>query len=102
LNNHDDTKTLRNAKIGLAGLALLLGALTGFSRSVQQPSKSSSANWPMFGRDIAGTHYNPDEKTLTPENISRLKPKWIFETGGDVSSQPIVVDGIVYFGSWDG
>ena len=56
----------------------------------------------MFGHDIAGTHYNPAEKILTPENISRLKPKWIFETGGDVSSQPIVVNGIVYFGSWDG
>jgi polyvinyl alcohol dehydrogenase (cytochrome) len=93
---------LQSAIRSLAALALLISTLTGFSRSVQQASKSSSANWPMFGRDIVGTHYNPDEKILTPENISRLKPKWIFETGGDVSSQPIVVDGIVYFGSWDG
>jgi polyvinyl alcohol dehydrogenase (cytochrome) len=34
--------------------------------------------------------------------VSRLKPRWVFETGGDVSSQPTVVGGVVYFGSWDG
>jgi polyvinyl alcohol dehydrogenase (cytochrome) len=56
----------------------------------------------MFGRDLAGTHYNPEESILTPSTVARLKPKWIFETEGDVSSQPTVVDGIVYFGSWDG
>jgi polyvinyl alcohol dehydrogenase (cytochrome) len=63
---------------------------------------SQSANWPMFGRDLAGTHFNPDETVLTPATVSQLKPKWIFQTEGDVSSQPTVVDGVVYFGSWDG
>src|SRR6185369_16736768 len=42
------------------------------------------------------------ERTIAPANVSKLKPKWSFETGGDVSSQPIVVDQVVYFGSWDG
>jgi len=56
----------------------------------------------MYGRDLAGSHYNPNEKQLTPATVARLKPKWIFETGGDVSAQPSVVGGVVYFGSWDG
>ncbi len=56
----------------------------------------------MYGRDLAGSHYNPNEKTLTPANVGRLKVKWVFETGADVSSQPTVVDGVVYFGSFDG
>jgi polyvinyl alcohol dehydrogenase (cytochrome) len=60
------------------------------------------ADWPLYGRDLAGSHYNPQEKRITPATVSRLKPKWIFEAGGDVSSQPIVVNGVVYFGSWDG
>jgi polyvinyl alcohol dehydrogenase (cytochrome) len=60
------------------------------------------AGWPMYGRDIAGSHYNPDETALTPSTVSQLKTKWVFETGADVSSQPAVVDGVVYFGSWDG
>lgn len=43
-----------------------------------------SSEWPMYGRDLAGSHYNPNEKQLTPATVSRLKPKWIFETGADV------------------
>lgn len=63
---------------------------------------NDSADWPMYGRDLAGSHYNPHEKKITPETVARLKPKWIFEAQADVSSQPTVVDGVVYFGSWDG
>jgi polyvinyl alcohol dehydrogenase (cytochrome) len=63
---------------------------------------TSSSDWPMYGRDLAGSHYNPNEKQLTPATVSRLKPKWIFETAGDVSSQPTIVGGVIYFGSWDG
>lgn len=70
------------------------------------PSSTKTNNqeqeWPLYGRDLAGSHYNPYEKTITPATVSRLKPKWIFETEADVSSQPTVVGGVVYFGSWDG
>jgi polyvinyl alcohol dehydrogenase (cytochrome) len=61
-----------------------------------------SPDWPMYGRSLEGGHYNPTEKIITPATVARLKPKWVFETGGDVSSQPTVVGGVVYFGSWDG
>ncbi|MFP5264992.1 MAG: PQQ-binding-like beta-propeller repeat protein [Blastocatellia bacterium] len=61
-----------------------------------------ASDWPLYGRDLAGSHHNAHEKILTPETVARLKPKWVFETGGDVSSQPTVVGGVVYFGSWDG
>jgi polyvinyl alcohol dehydrogenase (cytochrome) len=73
-------------------------------REVQAADKSvgvKASDWPMYGRDLAGSHYNPSEKLLTPATVGRLKPKWVFETKDDVSSQPAVVDGIVYFGSWD-
>lgn len=63
---------------------------------------TAASDWPMYGRDLAGSHYNPTEKQLTPATVARLKPKWTFETGADVSAQPTVVDGVVYFGSWDG
>lgn len=62
----------------------------------------TSSDWPLYGRDLAGSHHNPNEKQITPATVGRLKVKWIFETGGDVSSQPTVTGGIVYFGSWDG
>lgn len=72
------------------------------AKAIAAKNGRESSDWPMYGRSIAGGHYNPTEKALTPATVSRLKPKWIFETGGDVSSQPTVVDGVVYFGSWDG
>ncbi|MFL6212620.1 MAG: PQQ-binding-like beta-propeller repeat protein [Blastocatellia bacterium] len=73
---------------------------TAKARSTANGQKSSE--WPLYGRDLAGSHYNPAEKQITPATVERLKVKWIFETGGDVSSQPTVVGGVVYFGSWDG
>ena len=69
---------------------------------VLPPSVALALDWPMYGRDLAGSHYNPSEKQITPATVERLKVKWIFETGDDVSSQPTVVGGVVYFGSWDG
>lgn len=72
------------------------------SKTTASSNGQQSSDWPMYGRDLAGSHYNPNEKIITPATASRLKVKWIFETGGDVSSQPTVVNGVVYFGSWDG
>lgn len=80
----------------------LKGNNASHSKTSASVNGATSADWPMYGRDLAGSHYNPQEKALTPATVSRLKVKWIFETGADVSSQPTVVNGVVYFGSWDG
>jgi len=86
----------------LSLISLSLTAVSSWQKNKPPAAKSGPANWPMYGRDLAGSHYNPDETALTPATVARLKPKWVFETGADVSSQPAVVDGVVYFGSWDG
>jgi polyvinyl alcohol dehydrogenase (cytochrome) len=72
------------------------------TKAVATANGQGASDWPAYGRDLAGSHHNPHEKILTPATVARLKPKWIFETGGDVSSQPTVVGEVVYFGSWDG
>src|SRR2546423_12731837 len=72
------------------------------AKNVVSNNGQGSSEWPMYGRDLAGSHYNPTEKIITPATVARLKPKWIFETGDDVSSQPTVVGGVIYFGSYDG
>src|ERR1051325_11339486 len=74
----------------------------GAAKNIVAGNGVAASDWPMYGRDLAGSHYNPHENTLTPATVARLKTKWVFETGGDVSSQPTVVGGVVYFGSWDG
>jgi polyvinyl alcohol dehydrogenase (cytochrome) len=37
---------------------------------------------------------------MSPTTIGKLKPKWIFTTGGDVSARAAVVNGVVYFPDW--
>src|SRR5215470_2859120 len=92
-----------NIVLTLVLLSLILVPLViSYGSDKKQPSKAPQSGWPMYGHDIAGSFHNPDETAITPATVSRLKTKWIFETQADVSSQPTVVDGVVYFGSWDG
>ena len=102
------TSVLLACPVLLAFPMLLLIAIAPPGSDRSQTKKSNAApltpdhqNWPMFGRDVSGSHYNPDESAITPNNVAQLKTKWTFQTEGDVSSQPIVAEGAVYFGSWD-
>lgn len=90
--------------VGVVAFPLALSYAQGSKDKKQTASKDSSAarNWAAFGRDVTGSHHNPDETAITPQNVAQLKPKWVFQTEGDVSSQPIVINGVIYFGSWDG
>jgi serine/threonine protein kinase len=55
----------------------------------------------MFGFDAAHTHNNPYENTLSPGNVSRLKPLWSFPTGDIIHSSPAAAGGMVYVSSAD-
>lgn len=84
-------------------LLLFIAIISCLSVSGQvSKKKAGSTEWTHFGKDIASSHYNGDETALTPETVGKLKVKWVFEVGDDISGQPLVVDGVVYFGSWDG
>ena len=77
-------------------LFLLLVLLTATN------GKSQNALWLTAGQNLSNTRYNKMESQITPENVSDLKVKWVFETGGDVSATPAVDDGYVYFPDWKG
>src|SRR5438552_3110453 len=75
----------------LCAIAIPFTVGYGQGKKTDKPVKTASANWEAFGRDISGSHYNPDETKLTPASVTQLKPKWIFNTEGDVSSQPLLI-----------
>jgi polyvinyl alcohol dehydrogenase (cytochrome) len=58
--------------------------------------------WPMGGQNLSNTRHQPNEQHLSSANVGRLRPKWIFTTGGDVSATPAVADGAVYTPDWKG
>ncbi len=55
-----------------------------------------STNWSMFGFDLGHTNYNPVVVNGTPSQ------QWSRQFGDQIWGQPIVVNGTIYFGSFDG
>ena len=59
------------------------------------------SDWIRYGNRLDGTRVaGPSPITATTAN--RLRPAWRFTAGGPVTGTPIVVDGTVLIGSYDG
>src|SRR5215831_9069256 len=61
---------------------------------------AQSVDWPMFGQNIGNTASNASD--ISAKNVNKLRPKWTFTTGGDVSARAAVVNGVAYFPDWAG
>ncbi|MBN1685096.1 MAG: PQQ-binding-like beta-propeller repeat protein [Spirochaetales bacterium] len=85
----------------LALTAIVIGILFYSTDLIAGPrpsinSESAAGEWAMFGYNLeragsAGLNAAVPEGTL----------KWVFTTGRDIESSPVVVDGVVYIGSTD-
>jgi len=60
---------------------------------------AAAADWPMFGQNLQNTAASA---TNSGKDVSQLKVKWTFTTGGDVSARAAVVNGVAYFPDWAG
>ena len=85
-------------------LLVLMSALTALYLSTQIqaraegiPASTTQANWPQWQYDAAHSGFNPNEKTLSPSNISQLTLDWEFTSKASFVSSPIVANGVVYF-----
>ena len=67
------------------------------ARAAGIPASTIQANWPQWQYDAAHSGFNPNEKTLSPSNISQLTPAWQFTGKVSGVSSPIVANGVVYF-----
>jgi len=66
-------------------------------------SPSASCDWPMYGRDPG--HSFAAAKgctTISPLNVSTLRPRWFLDTHAPVTASPSVVAGTVYVGAYSG
>ncbi len=57
-------------------------------------------DWPSFLLGSGG--FNSHETAITSTTASTLTRSWVVHAGGGISSEPVVVDGMIYWGSWDG
>jgi polyvinyl alcohol dehydrogenase (cytochrome) len=85
--------------LAVAGLASL--AMTATAVPSSSAAGSGPVDWPMFGQNLNNTASAPSTQ-INASNISALKPKWAFTTGGDVSARAAVSGGVAYFPDWSG
>jgi glucose dehydrogenase len=68
---------------------------------------SGPNDWPAFGNDPGGTKFSPLTQ-ITPGNVARLSLAWTYDTGEKGggfrgwSITPLVVDNVMYFGTYAG
>lgn len=79
------------------------GSLDVFAVSGVSANDTSASNaWPTYLQNPGHSSYNASETTLTPSNVGQLHLKWTGHGQQGISDQPIVSNGMTYWGSWDG
>ena len=91
--------------IPLAALtaAAFLGALAATPAAAQVSyselvaADEAPENWLTYSGNYRSERFTRLDR-ITPENVSRLRPAWIYQTGtaGRVEVTPLVVDGVMY------
>ena len=82
-----------------AALRALLPAIVMMAAHSVAAAEKSSDDWPMFGQNLQNT---ASVRGGELDDVSKLKVKWSFTTGGDVSARAAVVDGRAFFPDWGG
>lgn len=100
----DRVKTMRRIDwiriTGLVGVVVLL--VTIALNVPRTPAHAAPSDWSMFQNGLERTGYNGNETTINPSTAPNLKVHWSNQAPGSVSSQPVVVNNTIYWGSWDG
>lgn len=90
---------MRNLGLSLlaSGLASFSAAAAGIDDDRLKSAATDAANWITHGRDLAATRFSPSTH-ITPENVARLRPDFIYQTGTSATFQttPLVADGVMY------
>src|SRR5438874_9287275 len=100
-----DLQRIRHYWLSLTGVAVMLAMLLTVVVVInihQRAARAATADWPMFLGNIERSGFNAAETTINSTTAPNLKVHWNYATKGDISSQPVVVNGQVYWGSWDG
>ncbi len=85
-----------------AGVGLAFSALACCASAHDAPDFSGllgGDDWPMFGQNI---HNTAHAWFADIDDVKKLKPKWTFTAGGDISARAAVVNGRAFFPDWAG
>jgi polyvinyl alcohol dehydrogenase (cytochrome) len=87
----------------VAGALALAGCVAALPASaVGRHGMPVQSDWTSAGQNNHDTHNAAAEHIINADNVSKLRPKWVFTTAGDVSATPTVAGGTVYAPDWGG
>ena len=80
------------ARASTTGPAGILLDVSGADLTAQ-----AGRNWPSYNGDYTGRRYSA-QKQLTPANVHKLAPQWVFHTRATdrLENTPVVMDGIMF------
>lgn len=79
-------------------LALLLSMLWATAATAE----AAPTDWPTYLYSNAHDGFNAAETAINATTAPNLHVQWTHTAAGGISSQPVVANGMVYWGSWDG
>ena len=82
--------------------AIVGAVLAGVLFSNADAWSGRPGDWRVFNHNGRNSRANRAEKTISPENVGRLVPRWRVDALSAVTSTPAVVGRVVYFGDWSG
>ncbi len=62
----------------------------------------NQSNWPSYGHDLDNTRTNLSRSAVDRASVGDLKVNWTKDGLVGVTGTPVVADGDVYFGDWQG
>ncbi len=92
---------IRAARLLFVGFAMV-AAMGGFDSGIGAQTAHGLEDWRIAAHDLDNSRSQPAERKISTENVNQLVPKWVFETGSDVSATPTVAGNTVYFPDWAG
>ncbi|XP_042021291.1 polyvinylalcohol dehydrogenase-like [Salvia splendens] len=81
---------------------LLISVICWLQCAISLQNSLPAGNWANHGGDIFNNRYAEGEKKISPSTAPRLRLKWKFNAGHDITATPAVYNGVVYFPTWDG
>jgi outer membrane protein assembly factor BamB len=87
---------------GIFVLSVIVAATVVIVYVPGRTAQAASGDWSTFLGSNARTGFNAAETVINPTTAPKLKLKWTAQTSGHVSNEPLLVNGVVYWGAWDG
>lgn len=86
----------------IAVVCITLVVIGVAARLILMPAHAQTDYWTAYMGSNARTSYNPNETTITPATAPNLKLHWKHSDQHHVFTQPILANGYVYWGAYDG